>query len=385
MKPFLGLLRNLLRWTEDPRLCLRGVCMRWLAQSAERALHWWLPAHQTSQSEKPNTSALLIPYHRLVLDQGRVQSSYRETVAPGLWAQRSPGDHGQHAHAGGGLGQADPCQGMQWVASQNMQWPSTKSQAERAFCLVPQKQPQGPEWSHSSVPRMSWKETLTCGLTAPRAGERRDSFPRVPWLHPHHSAVYPSSGADRLWKKSAQWHPGVQAAGQPPQWLQPQHLEPQPNLTTASHWTWMNTAEKGMQASAASGWSRLCLYRWCLGLLWHHGSYLLHRSPSFGQGMHSRASLIQPTHRGSTPTAGERTLPWTGQWHLGQRWSLDSHPAWVLNTPTPVTHQGDNVQYTLRKEIADIHTKISPHIENSGHTAIQRCSHIKTLLQDRNR
>ena len=180
MKPFLGLLRNLLRWTEDPRLCLRGVCMRWLAQSAERALHWWLPAHQTSQSEKPNTSALLIPYHRLVLDQGRVQSSYRETVAPGLWAQRSPGDHGQHAHAGGGLGQADPCQGMQWVASQNMQWPSTKSQAERAFCLVPQKQPQGPEWSHSSVPRMSWKETLTCGLTAPGQGNAEIHFPEYP-------------------------------------------------------------------------------------------------------------------------------------------------------------------------------------------------------------
>ena len=82
MKPFLGLLRNLLRRTEVWRTLgsACGVCMRWLAKSAERALHWWLPAHHTSQSEKLNTSALLIPYHRLVLDQGRVQSSYRERL-----------------------------------------------------------------------------------------------------------------------------------------------------------------------------------------------------------------------------------------------------------------------------------------------------------------
>lgn len=52
--------------------------MCWLAKSAERALHRWLPPHHISQSEKPNTSALLIPYHRLVLDQGRVQSRYKE-------------------------------------------------------------------------------------------------------------------------------------------------------------------------------------------------------------------------------------------------------------------------------------------------------------------
>lgn len=54
--------------------------MRWLAKSAERVLHWWLLAHHTSQSEKPNTSALLIPSHRLVLDQGKVQSSYKERL-----------------------------------------------------------------------------------------------------------------------------------------------------------------------------------------------------------------------------------------------------------------------------------------------------------------
>ena len=154
MKPFLGLLRNLLRRTEVWRTLgsACGVCMRWLTKSAERALHWWLPAHHTSQSEKPNTSALLIPYHRLVLIRAEFNLATERDC--GTWgvSQEEP-----WRPRSARLGQADPSQGMQWVASQNMQWPGTKSQAARALS-VPQKQPQGPEWSPSSVPRMSCKE-----------------------------------------------------------------------------------------------------------------------------------------------------------------------------------------------------------------------------------
>ena len=71
-----------------------------------------------------------------------------------------------------------------------------------------------------------------------------------------------------------------------------------------------------------------------------------------------------------------------------QRGGPIQRPVQVLVTTTAITPpcQGDNGQHTLRKDVAGIHTKNSPHTKNMRLTeATQRHSHIKKALQDHSR
>lgn len=69
------LMRNLLRQFEDCRRLdsthKQCSCAGFLTVRAERALHWWLPPHHSSQSEGANALALLTPHHSLVQDLGK--------------------------------------------------------------------------------------------------------------------------------------------------------------------------------------------------------------------------------------------------------------------------------------------------------------------------
>ena len=65
------------------------------------------------------------------------------------------------------------------------------------------------------------------------------------------------------------------------------------------------------------------------------------------------------------PTTKEQTLPITGLWQPQSRGGHAQLPVQALVTTrgTPL-YQGDKSQHTLRKEVAGIHTKNSPHTKN---------------------
>ena len=57
---------------------------------------------------------------------------------------------------------------------------------------------------------------------------------------------------------------------------------------------------------------------------------------------------------------------------------LTSHVGSGHHNTNHTSHQGDNSQYTLRKDVAGIHTKNSPHTKNIRlMESTQRCSHLK--------
>jgi len=66
----------------------------------------------------------------------------------------------------------------------------------------------------------------------------------------------------------------------------------------------------------------------------------------------------------------EETLGLQGGGSHRAKKSPISHPANAFDTTkaarTP--YQGDNHQHILRKDVVDLHTKISPHTKNTGHT-----------------
>ena len=96
-------------------------------------------------------------------------------------------------------------------------------------------------------------------------------------------------------------------------------------------------------------------------------------------------------HKGSFPS-GSAPVPPTCPQH-----SCDNHRAKRRTHPTSsagsghhntkhTPYQRDNSQHTLRKDVADICTKNSPHAKNIGLTqSIPGHSHVKTALRDHSR
>ena len=71
----------------------------------------------------------------------------------------------------------------------------------------------------------------------------------------------------------------------------------------------MNTIEKGMWPWVTYGQNCGCLHSQCIGSLWPHKPRGF-RVQLLGEWGHKRnGTLWNPTHRTSTPTTGERTLP----------------------------------------------------------------------------
>ena len=81
-------------------------------------------------------------------------------------------------------------------------------------------------------------------------------------------------------------------------------------------------------------------------------------------------SLIEPNLRASTPTPGEQTLPLIRQhqpWNREEVLPHALHRIGSYNT-NHISYQGDSDQYTLRKDVAGIHTKINPCTKDTEHT-----------------
>ena len=99
-----------------------------------------------------------------------------------------------------------------------------------------------------------------------------------------------------------------------------------------------------------------------------------------GNGVWSNLTL-----RVSNPTTGEHTPPWQGGISYGAErrpHKISSAGSGHHNT-NHIPYQGDNSQHTLRKDMAGIHTKISPHTKNTGYTRpTQGRSLIKTPLNE---
>lgn len=132
----------------------------------------------------------------------------------------------------------------------------------------------------------------------------------------------------------------------------------------------MYTKEKGLRSRATSKWKFRCLHRWYIIPLWLQASLALTitsiraEHTRKGNGAWSNLNL-----RASTPIM-EETLGLQGGGSHRAKKSPISHPANAFDTTkaarTP--YQGDNHQHILRKDVVDLHTKISPHTKNTGHT-----------------
>ena len=88
------------------------------------------------------------------------------------------------------------------------------------------------------------------------------------------------------------------------------------------------------------------------------------------------------TLKAHSPATREKTLPLTATKQRGGPTS-NINTTQALDT-TPITPPIKGIMARrLRKDVDDIHTKDSPCHKNIGHTHFaQRCSHIKTYLQD---
>ena len=96
---------------------------------------------------------------------------------------------------------------------------------------------------------------------------------------------------------------------------------------------------------------------------------------------------LEPDLGTSTTTTGEQTLPpCRAVTSTKQRGGPTQHPLQALVTTATNTPPIKGTRATLRKEMASIHTKNSPHTRNFGFKqATQGHSHIKTALQDHSR
>ena len=161
--------------------------------------------------------------------------------------------------------------------------------------------------------------------------------------------------------------------------------------------TGVSTAEAGLRAtpttvyfvSLHSGWQATsqstCLGSQLLGRnTQQHLSQPEHSTPAYltsqlrtgSGGFSSNNWGVDPAHDRAVTTTEQRECP--TQHKIQCRLCLPQHKSHH--------YEGDNSQHTLRKDVADIHTKNSPHTKNIGLTqATQGHSHIKIALQDHSR
>ena len=113
---------------------------------------------------------------------------------------------------------------------------------------------------------------------------------------------------------------------------------------------------------------------------------------SFGAGQMEHSRAMEPDQ---TQPSGlllqqllSRPCPWHGGDNHGAKRNthLTSRTASRYYNINHIPYQRDNSQHTLRKDMAGICTKNSPHTKNIRYTqSTQVSSHIKTPLQDHNR
>ena len=115
----------------------------------------------------------------------------------------------------------------------------------------------------------------------------------------------------------------------------------------------------------------------------HHGPFLRGSAPVLlTSHYHLESDLRTSATTGSTP------CPWQGcDIHRAKgRICPTSRDGCVHHNTKLTSYQGNKGHHTLRKDMASIHTQNSSCTKNIKlRQATQRCSHIKTMLQDHSR
>lgn len=162
-------------------------------------------------------------------------------------------------------------------------------------------------------------------------------------------------------RRLRQRRPRSQVAARPPQFLQPQHPDPQPQ--PIPHY---NPELDPGQTQQRKGCNLQLLLSGTenVGPPWSHRSHFLQQSPPLAaahalKGNGTWSNLIL---RGSNPTTREQTSPCQGENSRGaeRRPHTTSSAASGHRNTNHVPCQDDISQHTLRKGMTGVHTKISP-------------------------
>ena len=139
-------------------------------------------------------------------------------------------------------------------------------------------------------------------------------------------------------------------------------------LCGCAHWVAESITEwwTASHVLVDSSWGRTC-----------RGIFPRGRAPAQPSSYHG----LEPDLGAFAPTTGDQTVPWQGC--NNHRTKRRPHPTSVAGSGyhnnNHTFYQGDNTLQTLRKDVAGIHTKNSPHTKNIGLMQVTH-SHIKEAL-----